>query len=140
MTEPYDGWLKRKLAQAPIELRRSWTVSKKWERITGGRIMFGELTLSAAPSEAFSFVEKVSWPVDSSSFTTCVLDGILDGVFIYLGQNPSRMAFTLEDIKWHEENSFPHAYYHAAQDAVTEIFGKNEMLPFASFLSGEADA
>ena len=133
MTEPYDGWLHRKLAQSPIELRRSWTVSKSWKRITGGRIMFAELVLSAAPSESFSFVERIYWPSDDPQFPKCVLDGILDSVLVDLRCTPASVSFTLEAIKWHEKHSVPHAYYRAARDAAGEIFANDERLSLSSF-------
>jgi hypothetical protein len=128
MTEPYDGWLKRKLEQQPVELAQSWTVTKEWRHITGGRIMYADLTLTAEPFEAFAYVEQVNWPIDYPYFKHCVLDGILTGVLIDLGHVPTRVRFTLNAIKWEEQNSVPHAYYQAAREAVKEIFGLNERL------------
>ncbi|HRB33125.1 MAG TPA: hypothetical protein PLP93_08150 [Nitrosomonas sp.] len=131
MAEPYDDWLKRKLAQEPIELRQAWTVSRKWERITGGRILFAELTLTAEPSSAFAYLEKVVWPTDYLYFKHCVLDGILDGVLIDLARAPTYLSFTLNAINWHEEHSVPRAYYRAAREAIGEIFASDERAFFA---------
>ena len=90
--------------------------------------MFAHLTLTAEPSEAFGYVEEVKWPTDYPYFKHCVLDGILDGLLVDLGRTPAQVRFTLNAIKWHEEHSVPHAYYRAAREAVTEIFGLNERL------------
>ena len=134
MPQPYDGWLDRELAQAPLELQRPWTISRKWEKVGGGRIMFGEVTLTAAPSQAFSFTEEITWPTDYPYFKRCVLDGILDAVFIDLAGAPSHVSFVLNEIKWHEATSVPHAYYRAAREAVEEVFAEDERASFASLL------
>lgn len=126
MVQPYEGWLNRKLAQPPMKLRHSWTMTRKWERVTGGRILFGELTLVAEPSQTFSYTEEVVWPTDYPYFRNCVLDGILDGVFIDLGHSPTLTSFILKDIRWHDEYSVPRAYRQAAREAIGEIFCANE--------------
>lgn len=140
MTQLYESWLNRKLDQEPIHLRRPWTMSRTWKRITGGRIMFAEITLTAEASDSFSYVERIVWPTDYPYFKHCVLDGILDGVLIDLARSPSRMSFSLERINWHEEQSVPRAYYCAARELVGEIFGADERELFLSLLEGGPDA
>lgn len=122
----YDAWLERKLVQTPIVLPRARTVTRQWRKCTGGRIMFGELTLTAKPSESFAYTERIAWPTDYPLFNHCVLDGILDGVLIDLRRSPACVAFTLDAIQWHDEDSVPHAYYCAAREAVGHIFAANE--------------
>jgi len=122
----YQTWLQRKLDQSPFELIRAVTVTKTWRKSTGGRILFGQLTLEATPSETFSYHEEATWPTDYPYFNGCVIDGILDALLIDLGHTPGNTCFVLKAVEWHEEYSVPRAYHEAAREAVAEIFAENE--------------
>lgn len=134
MSELYDAWLSRKLQQTPTRLHRSWIVSKTWKKHTGGRILYGEVTLTAAPSLEFSYHSIVSWPTDYPHFQHCVIDGILDAIFIDLVLSPSCVEFKLENIGWHDDDSVPRAYYQAARGAVGEIFALDAQAHFEALL------
>lgn len=113
----YQAWLQRKLDQSPFELIRAVTVTKTWRKSTGGRILFGHLTLEATPSETFSYHEEVTWPTDYPYFNGCVIDGILDALLIDLGHTPGNTCFVLKAVEWHEEYSVPRA-------PITKLHGK----------------
>lgn len=124
----YEEWLGRKLAREPFRPEREWVVSKEWYRITGGREMFGRVTIRVAPSDGFGFDDACTWPDDdhAKDFTNAVLDGILDCLLIDVCASPGKAQFRLEAIEWRADSSVPWAYYRAAREAIAEAFGLNE--------------
>ena len=90
----------------------------------GVRPVFGEVTLSAAPSRTFSFASCVAWPT-GGNYEECVIDGIMD-VLVSADFHPICGArFTLENIGWNED-SIPVGYYFAAREATRKILRLDE--------------
>ncbi len=125
--EASSEWLKRKLSQPQFVPIQQLRVSKEWRRITGGRIMFGAVTLQVSAADEFCFIaDSALWPRNPESFSDAVLEGILDALFIDVGSAPGRAQFILEAIGWDEEASVAYAYGQAAREAVTLAFEQNE--------------
>lgn len=118
-------WIARKFSRYSMGLRETVSVTSSFHEHTGVRCVFGEVTLSAAPSKTFGFVSRVAWPA-GGNFEECVLDGILD-VLMSADFHPICGAkFTLEKIGWNEVDSVPVGYYLAARDATRKILRLNE--------------
>ena len=90
--------------------------------MTGGRRLFGKVTLRLKQANCFEFQSKVDWPRKTALFETNVIDGILDAAFLDLHASPENVMFVLEEIEWSESDSVAHAYRNAARDAVKEAF------------------
>ena len=106
-------------------LREARTVSEKYDRCVGPRNIYGEIVLTATPSQVFQFESIVTWP-ERSNYDAYVLDGILD---ILLSNNLNYIlgvSFVLGQIKYHEVNSCAMGYYQAARLATEKIISKAE--------------
>src|SRR6266498_4691454 len=113
-------WITRKFSRRQARLREAAIATYTYRKYPSPRIIFGEVTLSANPSDTFSFTSKVTWP-EHDNCEDLVVDGILD-VLISSDFYPVVGAnFTLEKIGWHEIESVPVAYYFAAREATKQI-------------------
>ncbi len=105
-------------------LRETISATSSFRGHNGARPVFGEVTLSAAPSKTFSFAACVTWPA-GGNYEECVLDGILD-VLVSADFHPiCGVRFTLENIGWNED-SVPVGYYFAAREATRKILRLDE--------------
>ncbi len=117
-------WIARKFSRYPMGLREKTTATSSFRGRNGSRSVYGEVTLSAAPSRTFSFVSCVTWPA-GGIYEECVLDGILD-ILVSADFHPiCGVRFTLENIGWNED-SVPVGYYFAARDAARKILRLDE--------------
>ena len=118
------SWLDRKLALQPLALNEPRSVTERHTRIYGPLGEFAAVSLSATPSEAFSFVSHANWPREN--YDTAILDGILD-IFLCVGVSGvgSGAAFFVDSIEWHDVDSNAVAYYHASKAATKAIIADN---------------
>jgi hypothetical protein len=116
------------MAQPQFKPVREIVVSNDWCRITGGREMFGAVTIRVVPADEFALEIALKWPDGSRAidYTNAVLDGILDCLFVDVGASLGKARFRLEAIEWRDDSSVPFAYYRATRECVREIFGLNE--------------
>lgn len=123
----FYSWLERKLDRHFLVLGTPRTITEKYNRHTGPRFIYGELTLSAIPAPTFGFSSKVTWPSDEDNYDVCVLEGIIDTLLCAGAPYILGATFVLEQIKWHEVDSCGNGYYHAARQATEKIIGKGEL-------------
>lgn len=117
----YD-WVNRKIQARRRRLREAARASGEFRRHTGGRTVFGQLTLSAVPAAEFSYVSRVIWPSGEQAqiYEDCVVDGILD--ILMVNYEPVLgMTVTLEEFQWEDIASCPLAYGMAAREAMEKI-------------------
>jgi hypothetical protein len=116
------SWVDRRIRRGWFRLKVSRSESYEMHKHLGGRSIYASVTLSAQPSDTFSFHSTAAWP--SEDYTSFVQDGILDAIFptIYpiFG-----VSVTLESIKWHEIDSCASAYQVAATEAMKKILDGN---------------
>ncbi len=120
----FHQWLNRKLSNQYWVLGESRTVSEKYDLNVGPRHIYGEIELTATPTQSFQFTSNATWPSVDSNYELYVLDGILD---VLLASNTSFIlgaTFVLEQIKYHDVYSCANGYYHAARLATEKIIGK----------------
>ena len=115
-----EQWISRKLSYRQSRLLEATSASFRYRKIAGPKVLFGEVTISASPSDAFSFTSKAKW-IDGESCESYVVDGIVETIlstdfYPVLGVN-----FVLEKFGWHEIESVPIAYYFAAKEATKQI-------------------
>ena len=100
-------------------------------KIYGPKSDFAKLTLKGSPADQLSFSSNADWPSGADNCDDAVLEGILDEIYCSgLGVAVSKVAFELDQITWHEVDSSPHAFYHAARDAVRKIFGIDDTVDY----------
>jgi len=121
MQHLYD-WVDRKIRARRRRLRESARATGEFRRHTGGRTLFGKLTLSAVPAMEFTYTSRVTWPVGEhvQLYEDCVLDGILD-ILMVQHEPILGLVVTLEEISWHEVDSCALAYGMAARQAIERI-------------------
>lgn len=122
-TAEIQQWIARKLSRTQGCLREAATSTFIYRPL--GLDKYGEVTISAHPSEFFSFTSKASWP-DNENYEQFVADGILDTLISFEFYPVLGASFTLEKIGWHEIESVPIAYYYAAREATKEILKLND--------------
>ena len=122
MQQLYD-WLDRKIRGRRFRLREPAHATETFQRITGPRCLFGQVTLSAVPANEFSYSSRVSWPAGEQVqlYEDSVLEGILDVIIVQRPEPVLGISVTLEQIKWHEVDSCALAYRMAAQQAIQQI-------------------
>ncbi len=124
-TAEVQRWIARKLSRYPLRLRETASATCSCHKQTETRCIFGQVTLSAAPSKTFSFVSHVDWPA-GVNYEECVMDGIFD-VLISADFHPiCGVKFTLEEIGWDPKDSVPAGYYFAAREATRKILRLDE--------------
>jgi hypothetical protein len=126
MNNEFQQWLDRKLSRPFSYLKESKTVKYSYHKIFGPTTRTAEVVLTGKPAEKFSFTSQVNWPETPDACNECVLEGILD-ILISSDFNPTLgVSFILEDIRWHEIESAPFAFYHAAREATKQILWIDE--------------
>ncbi len=135
MQHLYD-WVDRKIRARRRRLRGSSRATGEFRRHTGGRTLFGQLTLSAIPATEFTYTSRVTWPVGEQVqlYEDCVLDGILDILMVQHEPPVLGMAITLEEISWHEVDSCALAYGMAARQAIERILSPERGAPNYEFI------
>lgn len=123
-----NDWLSRKLGRGMLSIREPRLSRHLFKQALGARGQFAVVHLRGSPAAEFSFTSAAAWPAPefAEHYTQAVLDGILDEIYaVDLGPVPSRIAFTLERIEWHDIDSCRHAFYRAARGAVRDILGRD---------------
>ena len=115
-----EQWISRKLSHRQSHVLQAATASFTYRKIAGPKILFGEVTLSASPSDTFSFTSKAMW-INDESCESYVLDGIVEILLSSSFYPVLGASFVLEKIGWHEIESVPIGYYFAAKEATKQI-------------------
>jgi hypothetical protein len=120
-------WLARKTDRPLLSIRETRSARYQYTRALGPRGHFAVVHLRGEPAMEFAFSSVAEWLSPKCDYTTAVLDGILDELFTAdLGHVAAKVHFTLEKIEWHDVDSCPVAFYHAARGAVREILGRDK--------------
>lgn len=80
-----DRWIERKLHEQHPSIKEAVTIAEEYKKVTGGRSLYAQITLSAIPSPSFSFQSKAHWPRES--YDEDVIIGILDVLLATRNQN-----------------------------------------------------
>jgi len=135
MQQLYD-WLDRKLRTRRRRLCELARATGEFRRHVGGRILFGQVTLSAVPAHEFLYASRVTWPICEhvQLYEDCVLDGILDVLMVQHTYPVLAVAVTLEEIVWHEVDFCALAYGMAARQAIEHILSPEGRAPNYEFV------
>jgi hypothetical protein len=102
------------------------TISKKFERVTGPRVIFGSACIEITEQKGFSIKFNVVWPkgYDAERYNQAIKEGIVQG-FSEAGYLPTGMyrIISVEFSDCDEEN-VPFAYKEAARLIIREIIDK----------------
>ena len=125
------NWLERKIRGERRRLLQPARAVSEFRRHTGGRTVFGHVTLSATPATEFSYTSRVTWPAGErvQLYEDCVLDGILDVIIVQHTFPVLGLAVTLEEISWHEIDSCALGYGMAARQAIERILSPERGAP-----------
>lgn len=121
--ELVNKWYSEKVSDEILAIINKVEVNEKYQVHTGGRTIFGELSLVAEPSDKFSFKNQVTWPDEkfSEMYDKMILHGLLDVLFGHTEKPILGMSIVLKEIGWDEIDSCPIGYYHAAKKAAHKI-------------------
>jgi hypothetical protein len=122
-----ENWLARKCERPLVSIRETRTSRFKFLRALGARGQYAVVEMRGEPAVEFSFSSVARWPGPEFDYTEAVLEAILDELYaVELGHVPARIRLTLQEIEWHDVDSSPVAFYHAARGAVREILGRDQ--------------
>ena len=118
-----ESWFKSRTASKVMRLKNACVVTEEFRRHTGGKDIYGRVTLRAAPADVLEFESLVTWPhpndqkeTEEYIFSAILRRALLEEYFPVLG-----MKIVLEEIGWDHVNSCPIGYYSAASAAMGKI-------------------
>jgi len=94
----------------------------EFTRFTGNLHVYGSVTLTAEPSDSFSFASRVEWPCrDPELFDAAVRRGIEHALSESAAATTPSFHVELTKIVWRERESVALAYEFAAAQAMRDV-------------------
>lgn len=122
-TDILNHWIDLHKSRNYYMLTEETIVEFEYKKIPGARMVYGRLRFHCQPSEELVFSRSVDWPeiLREKECDSAVLQGIVDGLFMYKLYPYSGCKLECVEIGWHEVHSVVAAYYFAAFGAMQEL-------------------